>query len=754
MLLGDGRGRIILSLVILFCGIILLYLSGSPWSTPDAAIAFYSVLAFLCVTMTASAATKIRTDPSPTNRWFIAGTTYASIVFCGAAVFYGFFSESPAAHTSTSGVFLNLFAFAVTGIIIFVFSYIEVNEIEKTSILYHKLIYPIIVTAGSILFLVMLVATRVITDQFVFLIAGYITGGVAVVVYLVAGYQMYKLRDSDSVHDSFRLGLAFWILAAASINHILILPNPSALWIISMGLMGISFLIANVATSYTFLLNVGVKKNLAYGVTIFLSALVVLPFVTSRILVEVFLTTIFVEIGAKVIIHLAAAIIAGASAYAFHVRIKYRPSPGQMWIIILLLYWTVAELILMASHILPSYSIMVETQVPYVCGAIASAIVIPISVRRTLNPQSQRKRNLTRVYSLTIFSAISMITLGEVVRIQVLGILGIETVRAINTAFMLSLSYITLFALLTYVLLLSSASGGRLSFNSLGAGLISVWIVITILKANYEAWTIGWWSAEIVMILGIITYTLVLVRLFIIDTNRAEKRERRAIAFSHFLSEQIAVRQTAAIDSLSRISMDITTGDSVLGSVSNAISDISRANELSKYMEMFISGDQFEEGQIGPVSLRDSLYSALECAGLSSTKDSVQVGKGVQSIELKMEQDCSVQANSFLVDAFQYILEGISKRIGQFHDVSINISESEEPDNYCVCEMNMDVHVEEPDNILGLFERYVERGSLDAVELAYSKSIIRILGGSMSLDATKTYDKTVSIVVSIRLKKS
>ncbi|MCJ7817471.1 MAG: hypothetical protein MUP60_01355, partial [Candidatus Thorarchaeota archaeon] len=60
-------------------------MSDPPWSTPNASISFYSVLAFLCVTMTASSAMKIRTDPAPTNRWFIAGTTYASIVFCGAA---------------------------------------------------------------------------------------------------------------------------------------------------------------------------------------------------------------------------------------------------------------------------------------------------------------------------------------------------------------------------------------------------------------------------------------------------------------------------------------------------------------------------------------------------------------------------------------------------------------------------------------------------------------------------------------------
>ena len=751
---GDARGRITLSLVMLFIGIFLLYLSDPPWSTPDGAISFYSVLAFLCVTMTASAATKIRTDPSPTNRWFIAGTSYAAIVFCGAAVFYSFLNESPVSHASTSGIFLNLIAFATTGIVMLIFSYIESNDIEKTSILYHRMVFPFVVTIGSAIFILMLIASRVIMDQFIFLIAGYITGVVALVSYLGAGYMMYRIRTKDSGHDAYRLALAFWLLAGASMNHILLLPNPSSLWIISISLMGMSFLYANVATSYTFLLNVGVRKNLAYGATIFVSAIVVVPFVCSRILAEIFPASVFVEVGANVIIHLAASILAGASAYAFHQRIKYRPSPGQMWIIILLLYWTVAELVLMAAQILPGYSIMVETKVPYVCGAIASAIVIPMSVRRTLNPQSQKKRNFTVVYSLTLFTSLSMIILGEALRLQILGIFASTTVSAIDTAIMLSLSYISLFALLTYILLLSSASGGRLSFESLGAGLISIWIVITILKANYDTWTIGWWSAEIIMVLSIITFTLILVRLFIIDMNRAERRERRAIAFSKFLSEIISKHQMAAIDSLSDISMDTTTGDTTLSAVSKAMSDISRANELSMYIDALISGDEFDDGQMEPISLRDSIYSALENAGLSSTVDSVQIGEGVQSIELKMEQDCSIRANSFLVDAFQFFFVGISKRLGSFNTISININECDSPINHCLCEMKMDIHVEEPDCVLGLFERYTDRGSLDAVELAYSKRIIRLLGGTMLIHATKSGNDSVSIVVNFQLKKS
>ncbi len=746
--------RIAFSLIFLICGVIIFILSDPPWTTPDAAIAYYSVLAFLCVTMTASATTKVRTDPSPTNRWFIAGTSYAAIIFCGAAIFYNFSNENPVAHYATSGVFLNLIAFATTGIFMLFFSCIERYEIKKTSILYHRMIVPLTVTIGLSVFVMMMIASRLITNQSIFLIAGYITGTVAFVSYLVAGYLMYSLRDSKSSHDTSRLALVFWLLAAASINHTILLPSPSSMWILSISLISLAFLYANVATSYTFLLNVGVRKNLAYGATIFLSALIVVPFLASRFMVVIFPVSIFIELGAKVIIHLAAAILAGASAYTFYKRMRYRPSPGQRWIILLLLYWMIAEVWLIFCHLSPSYQIVSESLVPYICGSIVSAIVLPMAARSILKREPTEDKRFHTFYAFGLIGFTLIIIVGEVLRSQLLLVLEIETIRAAGTSIMLGLSYFSLFVLLIYYLLLTSASGGRLSFNSLGAGLATIWVVVTILKANYATWTIGWWTAEIIMTLSIITFILILVRLYIIDTNRAEKREKRAVAYSRFLSEILSSHQTSAIDSLNEISMDSTTSDSVLNSVSNAMSDISRANELSKHIGTVIAGDTFTQEQMEPISLRDSLYSAMKGAGVSSTKDSVQVSAGSQSIELRMEQDCTVLANSFLVDALQCIFEGISKRIGNFDSVFINIKEEcEDPNHQCICEINLDVQVEEPEKILGLFERYIERSSLDAVELAYSKLIMILLGGAMSWNATKAGEKSISITASIQLQK-
>jgi hypothetical protein len=358
------------------------------------------------------------------------------------------------------------------------------------------------------------------------------------------------------------------------------------------------------------------------------------------------------------------------------------------------------------------------------------------------------------MYILTIITSIVFIAFGEFMRVLLSGILGSNIVLAFSTALMLSLSYISLFAILTYVLLISSASGGKLSFTSLGAGLISVWVVITILKANYVTWTIGWWSAEVIMIMSIVVFTLILVRLFIVDSIGATKRQREAIAFSSFLSELISRHQITAIDSLNEISMDITTDDTALGSISNAMSNISRANELSKRIEMFVSGHAFEESQLGHVSLRDSILSALECAGLSSTSDSIQIAEGAKSIELMMEQDCSIRGNAFLIDAFQYLLLGIMNRIGYFDSVTIKIREPDESIRLCICEINLDVIAEDSLNALELLRRYVERGSVDAAEMAYSQRIIDLFGGSMTLQATQSGEKGIEIVITIQLVKA
>jgi len=734
--------------------VIILYLSNPPWNTPGGAISFYSVLAFLCVTMTASAVTKIRTDPSPSNKWFIAGTGYAAIIFCGAAILYTYFNDSPVAHADTSGVFLNLVAFVTTGIIMFMFSYIETHEVSKTSFLNSTLVIPAVIAIGTIVFVFMLVISRIITDQIIFLVAGYVIGSIAVVTYLAAGYLMFSLRKSESEHDTKRLALSFWLLAGASLNHTLILPAPSSLWVLSMGLLIIAFFYANIATSYTYLLNVGVQRTIAYVISIFLSIIVVIPFIAVRVFDSYFHGALIIDLGVKILIHLLAAILAGASAYVFYVRLRYRPSPGQIWIIMLLLYWTVAEFALMISHMIPGYGLVAETKIPYICGAIISAILIPMSVKSILNPYKMKERKLPPIFALTIVLSFSMLVVFEALRTYFISSIDLTLSSTIDTGIMLSLSYLSIFAILIYGLLVSSASGGRLSFDSLGAGLATIWIVVTIIKVNYEIWTIGWWSAEIMMVVSIIVFLLIVIKFYLTEANRSMKRESAAIAFSSYLSGLVASHQSEAIDSLSEIGKDTTISDYALNTVSKALSDISRANELTQHIGVFVSDDKFQEREIGPISIRDSLTSGLTRVGLTLAEDSVKVQEKGQSIELKMEKDCLVLGNSFLIDAFQKLLLGISRHIGHYDDVSIMIRDSKIDVSICVAEIKLNVHVEDSDNALGLFRRYIREGSLSAIEIAYSKRIFILFGGKMEIKAMKKDEKRISVEISIQLQKA
>ena len=78
---------------------LLILLSSPPWNTPGAATAYYSILAFLSVTITVSIANRIRIDPSASNNILFAGMGYSSIVFAGAAIFYILTEETPAIHS-------------------------------------------------------------------------------------------------------------------------------------------------------------------------------------------------------------------------------------------------------------------------------------------------------------------------------------------------------------------------------------------------------------------------------------------------------------------------------------------------------------------------------------------------------------------------------------------------------------------------------------------------------------------------------
>jgi hypothetical protein len=738
-------GRSGIGLVILLPVIILVYLTNPPWSTPGAATAYYSILAFLCITMTASSANRIRIDPSPSNNSLFACTGYASLIFSGAAIFYILTRETPAIHAQTAGVFLNLVAFASTGVLILLYSSLD-KLIKKENSIWERRQTPFLIIAFLvIIFMIMMVISRLIENQAIFLIAGYITGAIAVFSYVAAAVLTFRGRELITTNDPIRLTFSFLLFAGASFNHILILPAPSSYWIISMGLISVALVIANVSISYTFLLDIGVRDNIAYGVTIITSVLAVVPFILSHLFEVLFAIEAIPDIGATVLIHISGSVLAGISAYAVYMKSRLRPASGLLAIVFLLLFWMVSELAIVLSHFSPNYGFVTESRIPYICGSIISSIMLTDAIRRVLSPTKDETNQIPIIYVIALVSAPLILLFGEFFRQYIfLGLWGMpETI--VGSAMMLGLSFFSLYALLTYILLLTSASGGQWLFDSVGVALASIWVVVVILKANFGYATTGWWVAEAIMFISTIAFSFLLLRMYLIESDELERTGPVASAYSQMLSENIVGHQKAAIDFLSEMAMDSHMSEVRLDSLALILTEVSRANELAKHIQVLLSGTKFQEEDLEATDIIDSITGAMNRSSIPNSVRRYKKNDEEPNVKL-------VRANSFLVDLFYYLFEGISKRIGVIELLGVEICKQGKNVNSDI-EVTLDILVKNDrlDQRQALVKRYIESYSPDVMEFAYSKRLIDLFGGSIKWHMGIASSQCLLITIKITL---
>ncbi len=335
--------HIALSLISLLSGLVVFLLSSPPWDTPGAATVYYSILAFLSITVTVCGRARIRTDPSPAHTLFVGGTQFASVIFGGAALFYLFNRDAPVTHLYTSGIFLNLVAFAITGVTMFLYAYFQNHPPSEKSFLYNRYLLHLFVIFTVGLFVVLLIVSRIFLTASFFLLWGYVTGAIAVTTYMSAAYLLLKPRTRIAdTHEPMRLALTFILLGAASTIHITLLPAPNSLWTLSILLTIVAFIYAIVSTGYQYLFDISVDEKIAYAIAVSISAIVIGPFLILQLIEGYIFMGTVVEIGAPLLIHIGGTIFAGSIAFSLFRKTRHRNVTFFAPLISILIFWTMA----------------------------------------------------------------------------------------------------------------------------------------------------------------------------------------------------------------------------------------------------------------------------------------------------------------------------------------------------------------------------------------------------------------------------
>ncbi|NWF95789.1 MAG: hypothetical protein HXY34_06570 [Candidatus Thorarchaeota archaeon] len=722
---------------------VLFIAAEVPWNTPSAATAVYSVLAFLCITMTVCSASRMRIDRSPHHGVFAAGTAHAAIVLGGASIFYLYNHEGPALHATTPGIALNLVALATTGLIMMLHARLQSSPQRNESVWMTRRALGTLIAVPTALFVVAMAFFRQPFPPWLFLSVGYLVGGVAVFAYLAAAIIMYRQYRTTASSESIRLSVSFVLLAGAAASHMSIMHSPSFLWLAMVTLMAISFVIAIVAKGYTFLVDVGVERNSAYLISVSISALVVLPFLTSVLLQALVPVYSHVDVGAAAAIHLAGVVLTGSLAYATFVRSRTLSSQNLSIVIMMLLTWSVSELamaLIYAGSMLggPSESLM-----PYVTGALTLVLFLSLAVRIVLRPQVTRARHSGLFYLAVMAGYALLVVVAEAFQRVIGSSLGDDQIRRLDASVLLGLSYVGLFILLSLILLLAGKWGGTVTFDAAATGAVAIWLVMMIAKASFSPYTIGWWAGEVLLASSSAILPFTMVRSQIRHSWNDEALQRSQAAQIALVAEMALAHHRATLDTLEDLIQCRNPTDETLASLSASMNEVSHAHDLVRVIDAIVSGHRFSPEVLEP----------LDFVGCITEGVAKQRGGG--TVEYKVDRktgECVVMANSFLSEAVQLFVSGVVTRIGPAKSIGVNMVSSS-VDGRPTWKATITLRLDSPDaeSKRTLLERYASPGSTGAIELGLAQKLVEMIGGRTQMGIESTSTEALRVVFHIEL---
>jgi signal transduction histidine kinase len=513
----------------------------------------------------------------------------------------------------------------------------------------------------------------------------------------------------------------------------LILPSPSSQWLISITLLGIAFIIAIMSIGYPFIVQIGIERDLAYVYSIGISAMVILPFIATHIIENTLSITSVIDIGGTLVIHIGGTIFAAALAYALYSMSKHDTTPYHTPVILLLVYWTIAESFLAISAIHPN-PVVLSSNIPYILGGVVTIFTLTSSVRRMLNPDRSTKYHSGKsfIIAAVFFTLLLYVSIIGYIEIQPIIATDIPE-TTMNTGLLLTLTFLALYTLLTFLLLQLGIYGGKFSFDALAAGSTTIWLVIMTLKANFSTWSAGWWTAEILMGICIVIFSILLMKMYLEERTKTEELGNRAREYTEYLADQLLKHEERASESLRSLATDTGISDTSLDKISSAIREFAEVENITKNLAILVSAEHFPEEEIKPTDLIDSIQSGL-----------VRINAEEQEVPVVLDGnknpgECYVIASPLLADAFYNLFVGAIRHIGLLHSINVMVSPADcDPKSHWYCTLSLELtpakHVEEHD----LFSRYTSGMQWKVFEFGFAQRIVNLFGGYIQSGTTSS----------------
>jgi len=661
----------------------------------------------------------------------------------GRAVRVLFNTEIVGAMNSVPVLVSDLFYLATFGVLLLIASIARLrNEpIRRGFIMFAALIFCALLLHGLFYYSVAVYAA----SSFLYAIGGGLALTAAASI-VGAGALWSRLMPSLRVYDLKWLFVGFTLFGVSWLPTLTALFSPSLVWSFGFILRAVGLFILNLGISTPFMMGSGMKTLRAYSYVSVGSMLAFVP-VFFTVLAEVYARgSVYVSMETYYVVHVGAAIMSGVMAFLVFAYYQQKQAMNRLPLIWLYVAWSVLQvtLVMDAAARVGSFS---ESLVPYIIGGLISLVLLPIAARWTKGPpvvgwtSVSRKPVVVAVF-LVILTGMIGLAIEDVLESSVSGLAG----SPVGTSILLCVNVLVMFAFIYLTLALAADSQGQISADVLSVGFLSIWIIPSILKANYSDWTAGWWVAELFPLLALLFGPALLGLLYSKELVRAEESQHKATLFADLLVHDVSNYHQSILVCLNLLETESLPKELRQQTIQDAASELMRADHLIKNVRRLGMVERLAATSFAPIDIVQSIHDSYQTLErMPATRD----------FEFRVNREvgeCFALANALLSDVFLNLFHNSVKYAREEHVIDVGIQPIVKGGSPW-WEIRVADHSSgiEPERKARLFQRYMDGAHGRGLGLSVVSALVKAFGGTISAEDRVGGDYTKGTVFVITL---
>ncbi|MDF1538495.1 MAG: ATP-binding protein [Candidatus Thorarchaeota archaeon] len=722
----------------------LYWISIPTESSVSAFIAFHSLLAFLAISSAALAFLVNFQESTPGRHIFFIALLYRVVIHMGLAIVYSFLIPDFSPSFAHARSLMDMQSLLVFGMLTFVSTGLEYRN-------YKGRINPYVSTPIILGFLLFYffsfyyIIPNFTTDFVDTLIP--VLGVFSGILFFISGIFILKLQNGNSIYSKSDLVAGVLAFLAAPFAIIANLWGFYSMWKMAllMQALGLSFIFLAIGGPLYRRSRIG--KRATEAILGFLLTISLVPFALS-VISEAYAPGILLpDIGAYLISHGTAALLAGMMSVLLFMYNKRRPSWNLLPLIVLYLSWTFIEIFIMLNFQMFTLQNNGESVVPYIMGAFVSLLVIYREIMLHTKPSNEDPTEKQLNWIGLRFGAVAIGVLGVAfIENRILDANPILIGAAPGRTVLLFMNLMALFGFSILLYMTARKYGDWKSIEGLSLVFLAFWIIPGILKGIFLDWTVGWWLGELVLLVAVGFGPPLLATLYVDSMSKALAAQRRATLYSDLLAHDITNMHQAILVALSLLELDEIDKESRALAFEDARKSLGRAADIVSNVRQIGRADQMGEDEMQSTDVVAVILDAF------NQVKSEFPGDDIDFTVNSREGHCFVRANNLLLDLFYNLFKNAivysndEKRI----DVSIQHGPKNGEKYWRISVEDRGRGIEEVRKI-NLFQRFMKGAQGIGLGLSVVFALTKSFGGFIDVEDRVPGDHTKGTVFNVHL---